>query len=98
MRKAVTSFQSPADFKTKTPTAITTTTLRIVLMLEAIGIKRLTNHSATPTTTNMTTKLSKGIPEYSSKKGGQSAAQPNAARNNALPEPAQALKERRFSH
>jgi hypothetical protein len=40
---------------------MTTTAFRIVLILEAIGMKRLMSHNATPTTTNTTTMFINGI-------------------------------------
>jgi len=40
---------------------MTTTAFRIDLILEAIGMKRLISHNATPTTTNTTTMFINGI-------------------------------------
>jgi hypothetical protein len=52
---------NPAIRKTQIPTATTTTTFRIVLMLAAMGMKRLISHNATPTTIKATTRSTKGI-------------------------------------
>jgi hypothetical protein len=40
---------SPVDCKTHTQTATTTTTFRMVLILEAMGMKRLISHNPIPT-------------------------------------------------
>jgi hypothetical protein len=42
-------------------TATTTTTFRIVLMLEAMGTNLLINHNATPTTISAKTMFIKGM-------------------------------------
>src|ERR1035441_9180935 len=60
-RKLVTVPQSPTSCSSQTQTAHTTTMFKMVLMLEAMGIYRLTRYNATPTTINMTTRFSKGI-------------------------------------
>jgi response regulator RpfG family c-di-GMP phosphodiesterase len=61
IRKLVTAPHIPTAFRTQMPTAITTTMFSIDFMLEAIGMKRLISHSATPTTTNTTTRFINGI-------------------------------------
>src|SRR5260370_29995971 len=52
---------SPVTCKPQPPTATTTTTFKIVLMLDAIGIKRLISHKATPTMMRAMTRFIKGI-------------------------------------
>ena len=52
---------NPTTRNTQIPTATTTTTFRMVLMLAAMGMKRLISHKATPTTIKATTRLIKGI-------------------------------------
>ena len=54
-------FQSPNTLNNQTETTTTTTTFRIDLMLEAMGMKRLTKYSPTPTMISITTIFSKGI-------------------------------------
>src|SRR5208283_593810 len=60
-RKLVTLLHNPTACNSQTQTAMTTTTFRIVLILEAIGIKRLISHNATPTIISTTTKFIKGM-------------------------------------
>jgi hypothetical protein len=52
---------SPVTCKTHIATATTTTTFRIVFMLEAMGIKRLINHKPIPTTIRAMTIFIKGM-------------------------------------
>jgi len=58
--------QRPVACKTQIPTATTTTTFRIVLMLEAMGMKRLISHNPIPTTISAMTRFIKGMCLYSS--------------------------------
>src|SRR5579864_4921683 len=51
----------PMACNTQTATHTTTTTLRILLMLEAMGIKALISHKTTPTTTSGMIKSIKGM-------------------------------------
>jgi hypothetical protein len=60
-RKLLTLPHNPTTCSSQTQTQITTTTFRIDLMLEAMGIYLLIRYKATPTTTSTTTRFSRGI-------------------------------------
>jgi len=52
---------SPTACNTQIPTATTTTTFRMDLILEAIGMYRFIRYNATPTITSAMTRFIKGI-------------------------------------
>ena len=56
-RAGVSGPHNPTILKTQIPTATTTTTLRIVLILAAMGMKRFIIHNANPTTIKATTRF-----------------------------------------
>jgi hypothetical protein len=60
-RKLLTPAHNPTACNTHIATTTTTTTFRIDLMLEAMGMKRLIRPNATPTTTSTMTRLIKGM-------------------------------------
>ena len=61
IRKLVMGPHNPTTRNTQIPTATTTTTLRIVLILPAMGIKRFTSHRRKPTTIRANKMLRSGI-------------------------------------
>src|ERR1700722_16059576 len=75
--KLVTLPHIPVACNTQTPTATTTTTFRIDLIAEAMGIYRLIRYNATPTMISTTTRFIKGI--YTPRRGGRQSAIQSAA-------------------
>src|SRR5579864_7217820 len=76
---------NPTARNTQIPTATTTTTFRMVLMLAAMGMKRLISHSATPTTIKASTRFTKGIWSYSDTWQGNPLATPEGMQLRLLP-------------
>jgi hypothetical protein len=67
IRYLVIPVHNPVACNTQMQTKTTTTTFRIVLMLEAMGIYLLIMYNAIPTMTNTMTRFTKGMFLYSSR-------------------------------